>query len=202
MTSRTTLSLRLSLVIALAVGCDLGVYDHTGDGAPPADPDAEPGSPDAAPGSPDAAPGSPDAAPGSPDAAPGSPDANTGDCDDVVSSVPSGYHKKGQPCLPCHDVAVGSLPAFTMAGTLYTDSAGSTTIAGATVHALDNLGHDITMVTTDNGNFWSTDSVSFPVTVRASMCPDNASMISSVSSSGADCNTSGCHGAGSRIHLP
>ncbi len=178
------------------IGCDLGVYEHRAD-ADLAGADADPAAPDARPGAADARPGSPDAQPGSPDA------SFSATCDDQVSPVADGYHKRGTACLAgCHDNAYGSLPPFTLAGTLYSDAAGTATISGATLHAVDNYGNDVTIVTTDNGNFWTTGAVTFPVSMRASMCPDDSSMSAPVNSSGADCNAGGCHASGSRIHLP
>jgi len=89
---------------------------------------------------------------------------------------------------------------MTVAGTLYSDAAGTASLAGATIHFTDADGVSLTAVTADNGNFWLRDAVTFPVNAYASLCPDTANMPNAIEASGADCN--GCHGAGSRIHLP
>ncbi len=189
-----------ALLVAGLLACEIGVgYPDDSfapgevDGASAATVDASAASPDAT------SPDTTDAGSGpSGDAA--VPDAAPTDCDEQVSPVGDGYHYQGAPCLPCHDRSYGSLPAFTIAGTLYSDSSGSDAVPGATIRAIDDDGRTINMITTNNGNFWSTESVAFPVTVRASMCPDTRYMPEPVAASGADCSS--CHSSGSRMHLP
>jgi len=202
----------LTLLLCAACGsllaCEMGQItepvtadaNSTSPDAGPGDVDADLGAPDAAPGAPDATPGAPDANLSAPDAQVFTPDAQPA-CDDPVTPVGDGFHKAGQPCMPCHEnQAYGSLPPFTLSGTLYNGKTSTTGVPGATIHVLDANGDDITLVTTNNGSFWATQQIAFPVKVRASRCPDDMSMPNQVAASGKGCNT--CHTAGSRIHLP
>jgi hypothetical protein len=116
-------------------------------------------------------------------------------CIDPVA-VTSGHHNAGEDCMACH-ASFGSR-TWTVAGTLYDSAAGTAPIAGATVEVIDANGQVVRMPTADNGNFWTTQPVALPLTVRASKCPDDVPMQGAASSG--SCN--GCHGAGSRIHLP
>jgi len=122
-------------------------------------------------------------------------------CKNKVTSYGSGHHNAGQDCMQCHG-------DFGLAGTLYTTATGSTAIAGATITVKDASGQMFDMVTQANGNFYTFNSVAFPVQVWASECQISQTaqmMVSQVqSSSGGGCNMSGCHrttGQG-HIHLP
>jgi hypothetical protein len=129
------------------------------------------------------------------------PDAASVPCADPVANVGGGEHNPGQACVACHAADGG--PDFTLAGTLYADPGGVTPLAGATIVVIDAGGASIEMVTQSNGNFWTSEPLTFPVHVSATRCPDTTPMVSAVSS--ADCNAGGCHATGSstgRIHLP
>ncbi len=122
-------------------------------------------------------------------------------CKNQVSSYGSGHHNPGQDCMQCHS-------DFSVAGTLYTTATGSTAIAGATITIKDGSGQTEDLVTQANGNFYSFNSHSFPITVWASDCQVSQTaqmMVSQVqASSNGGCNMSGCHrttGQG-HIHLP
>ncbi len=175
-----------ALVVVGVAACS-GIMEETG-ALVAGDPDAGSTSPA------DADPAAPDADPSAPDAA-GQVDPP---CAELASSIGAGYHKPGDTCLPCHNG--GNVSEMTLAGTLYVDSAGSAPLAGATIHLIDANGVEITLVTTDNGNFWARDPIAFPVRAYASLCPDIPQMTDPVAATGADCN--GCHGGGSRIHVP
>jgi len=71
-------------------------------------------------------------------------------------------------------------------------------VVGANLELTDAKGQQITLHTADNGNFYTTQAVTFPHTVRASKCPDSAEMPGSAPVG--SCNT--CHDATMRIHLP
>jgi hypothetical protein len=159
--------------------------DTSGDGVDAAPDDTSPG-PDA----------STDPATGNPDA--GSQVA----CDDPVQTNQSGEHNPGRPCLKCHDGGGGEAPTFTLGGTLYSDTAGTAPVTGATIRVIDANGEEITMVSARNGNFWTSQQMAFPVQVRASRCPDTQPMSSPVDQAGGDCNQAGCHDADFRVHLP
>jgi hypothetical protein len=87
---------------------------------------------------------------------------------------------------------------MTIAGTLYGDSAGTSRVGGATIVVTGSDGAEIRMATGPDGNFYSNQALSLPAHARASKCPDDQTMVSSVTAGG--CNS--CHVAGMRIHLP
>jgi hypothetical protein len=109
-----------------------------------------------------------------------------------------GHHNAGAACLGCH-VAGGEAAGFpwTVSGTLYA-SGGGAAIAGATIEVVGADGETLRLVTATNGNFYTGTAVAFPLAVRASACPSDASMVGPAQSG--DCN--GCHGGSMRVHLP
>ena len=119
-------------------------------------------------------------------------------CRDRVTLVGDGHHNAGQNCQNgCHN------HGFTLSGTLYTTANGGAPVVGATITIKDADGFTYEAVSQQNGNFYSSSGMTFPVTVVASMCPDVKPMIAPIAASGG-CNRSGCHvvGAAGRIHLP
>jgi hypothetical protein len=120
-------------------------------------------------------------------------------CIPAATTLPNGQHNAGNDCMGCHKSG-GSASSFawTVAGTLYTGASSSSAIASATIRVTDSKGKVVDLVTASNGNFYTSTSLSFPLKVQASKCPDSAAM-SSQPSSGA-CNS--CHNSGFRIHLP
>jgi hypothetical protein len=117
----------------------------------------------------------------------------TGDC--------TGGGMPGDDCLMCHHQ--GGATAYTFAGTAY-DAMGMTPLGGATIHLQDEVGNTATAVTHANGNFYSVGGfVMYPAKAFATLCPDVMAMVGPVDmSTGANCNTAGCHSAGFRIHIP
>jgi hypothetical protein len=125
------------------------------------------------------------------------------DCDQpVVSGLPSGEHRAGENCLDCHDGGGSGAPKWTVAGTIYTSLTGGTALPGATIHLTDAGGTDIILVSAQNGNFWTQETVVFPIRVRASSCPDDRPMGGQVLETGASCNQGGCHDSDMRVSLP
>jgi hypothetical protein len=122
--------------------------------------------------------------------------ADSGACINAVASPGSGKHHPGEDCLGCHD---NQGPAFTIAGTLFTGLATTTPVSGATIEVTDANGKVIKLPTYNNGNFYTTTAVKFPLKVHATQCPANLPMVGSVAQG--SCNTSGCHTTGMRIHL-
>lgn len=122
------------------------------------------------------------------------PADGSGDC--------TGGGKPGDDCLMCHHQGGGATP-FTFAGTLY-DRTGMTPVANATIYLQDQFGNIATALTHVQGNFFSTDGyVMYPAKAFATLCPDVVGMTGPVdATTGANCNTAGCHTAGFRIHLP
>jgi hypothetical protein len=180
---RSPLPLALPIALWLA-GCELG-GEYQSEAQMPSDP----GAPDADPAAPDAVP-----APDAPVAA---------NCAQPVLGVPSGEHNAGLPCQPCHGPG-GGAPRWSLGGTLYTSATGTSPLAGATIRVTDANGLTLDLASAANGNFWTSTPVVFPITVAATLCPDNVPMISQVAAPG-DCNSAGCHSAAApagRIHLP
>lgn len=120
-------------------------------------------------------------------------------CKPAVATVGDGHHNAGQDCQGgCHD------HGFSLSGTLYNSAAGIAPMIGATVTIVDKNNKSVDAVSQKNGNFYTTEILVFPVTVKASACPDHVDMVGSiVAKSG--CNSVGCHtpnvGQGV-IHLP
>ncbi len=96
----------------------------------------------------------------------------------------------------------GEGPPFTFGGTLFADSGGSTPLAGGTFHLIDANGTDVIVVSQMNGNFWSTELVTFPVLAFGSLCPDVKPMIAPIRETDGSCNKGGCHTSGFRMHVP
>jgi hypothetical protein len=101
--------------------------------------------------------------------------------------------------MGCHNNLSAALK-WTVAGTLYTDAAGTAPVGGATIR-VRGTGGAVQIVTATNGNFFTTQAVTLPTaaaSVDASKCPALAQMQAAVTTG--SCNS--CHGAGFRIHLP
>lgn len=122
-------------------------------------------------------------------------------CDQPQATMSDGYHHPGEDCLMCHYQG-GEGPPFTFGGTLFADSGGTTPLAGATFHLIDAMGTDVIVVSQLNGNFWSTDLVTFPVVAFGSLCPDVKPMIAPLGETDGSCNRAGCHTSGFRLHVP
>ena len=121
----------------------------------------------------------------------------TNNCIKLSSPPTSGHHNAGQACLGCHNGNGATL--FTFAGTLYNAATGGSTIAGATIEVIDSAGTTARIVTSSNGNFYTSQSLTPPFTTRASGCPNDIAMQSKATG---DCNSSGCHSSAMRVHLP
>ncbi len=114
-------------------------------------------------------------------------------CADGLTTTDKGPHHDGDTCMGCHG---GSIPpTLGLAGTLYSDKAGTAPVAGATIHILDADGKSVELVTALNGNFWTEEPVTLPLTTWASTCPTSTAMPTLANS--VDCNS--CHVAGSRM---
>jgi hypothetical protein len=132
------------------------------------------------------------------------PDAGmqTPACKNKVTSYGSGHHNPGQNCMSsCHN------HGFTLAGTLYSSATGGTAVAGASITVKDSTGAMFDIVTQSNGNFYTSQSVHFPVTVYASECQISQMsqvMTDSIATGQGGCSMTGCHttSAQGRIHLP
>ena len=72
-------------------------------------------------------------------------------------------HRPGQPCLLCHDGALGDPPAFSLAGTIYQVPSSTFPETGATVSFTDATGTTRSTTTNSVGNFYLTPSQWSPV---------------------------------------
>jgi hypothetical protein len=136
------------------------------------------------------------------DAQPRDGDAGAIECVERATGVPSGTHFPGAACQGCHGPGgAGNAPRFTLAGTLFQGASGTAARAEATITVVDGAGKTFELPSAQNGNFWTSENVVFPVRVHASLCPDAVPMEAEVAAPG-DCNAGGCHTSGSQIHLP
>jgi hypothetical protein len=125
-------------------------------------------------------------------------------CVPIGGANGSGEHNAGLNCMTagCHDPG-GEGPTFTLGGTLYTSVAGTAPQPGALITVRDAANVELQLRTAQNGNFWTGQALTFPLTVAANGCPDVTPMIATVATTGAGCNTTACHDAATnRIHLP
>jgi hypothetical protein len=122
-------------------------------------------------------------------------------CDEAATPASDGHHHPGEDCLMCHHQG-GEGPPYTFAGTVYDGPGGTTPKPGVTFHLIDALGTDVIVTSQTNGNFWSTDLVTFPVVAFGSLCPDVVPMLTPLGELDGSCNTSGCHTSGFRVHVP
>jgi len=122
-------------------------------------------------------------------------------CDSPATAVDDGHHNAGEDCAMCHHQG-GDGPPFTFAGTLYDASGGARPLAGASFHLIDANGTDVIVTTQTNGNFWSSELVSFPLRAFGSLCPDVVPMRAALADADGSCNRSGCHTSGFRLHIP
>ncbi|MGZ3428652.1 MAG: hypothetical protein ACXVCV_18495 [Polyangia bacterium] len=113
-------------------------------------------------------------------------------------SSPSGHHNAGQECQGCHAPG-GGAPTFYLGGTLYSAVTGGAAVAGATINVTDAAGKSVKIVSANNGNFWTTMTLTFPIKVGASLCPSTLPMASAVAGNGT-CNN--CHNSTFRVHVP
>lgn len=77
-------------------------------------------------------------------------------------------HRPGQPCLVCHDGAMGDPPRFNIAGTVYRTQGALLASEGATVSLVDADGSSIQLATNAAGNFYATPAEydpTFPIQV-------------------------------------
>ena len=112
-----------------------------------------------------------------------------GACESNSATRPNGNHNPGQGCLNaggCHGANPGST-VFTIGGTQYTTAAGTTPAPGATIFIGTQK-----LIVADNGNFYTTNPVTFPTTTKASLCPDTKPMIGPLNAA-ADGNCNNCH---------
>ena len=86
-----------------------------------------------------------------------------------ASNVRQGpLHRPGQPCLLCHDGAIGDPQRFSIAGTVYETPGAQVAVNGATVSLVDAHGTTVGLATNAAGNFYATPAQydpAFPIQV-------------------------------------
>jgi hypothetical protein len=135
-------------------------------------------------------------------AAPATPDPN---CIQAATPTLDGHHNAGAACLTCHDGNTAGATKFTAAGTVYDALTGGNAVSGATVELVDANGTKVSIATASTGapgNWYTSAALVFPLKVRASKCPADRPMVSSVNAGGGNCATAGCHEARMQIHVP
>ncbi len=124
-------------------------------------------------------------------------DAYLGPCKPNVPNVGDGNHNPGQDCQgPCHD------HGFRASGTLFNAPGSWTPFVGATITITDATGKLSYPVSTQNGNFYTYDDLTYPISIVVSSCPSIVAMQQKVMTK-TGCNDSACHGGSQgHIHLP
>jgi hypothetical protein len=103
-------------------------------------------------------------------------------------------HRPGQPCLVCHDGAIGDPGQFSVAGTVFETAGSAAPVNGATINLMDVRGSTHTARTNEAGNFYITPSEwtpTYPMTVTVS--PPSGSPIAMYSLISRDGACAGCH---------
>jgi hypothetical protein len=106
---------------------------------------------------------------------------------------PGPQHRPGQPCLLCHDGALGDPAEFSIAGTVYLRPTGVEPAQGATVELKAADGASFEVVTNRAGNFYvSPDQFSpkFPLQTTVALQGRNVAMLTNI---GRDGSCAGCH---------
>jgi hypothetical protein len=118
-------------------------------------------------------------------------------CKNPATPPNDGHHNTGKSCFDnCHN------HGFTLAGTLYTNDTGNTGFSGATITVTDSNNQTINIVTSLNGNFYTSQPMAYPVLVMASSCPSATKMNVAVASTGRACNSCHLGGTSMQMHLP
>ena len=102
-------------------------------------------------------------------------------------------HRPGQPCLLCHDGAIGDPPAFSVAGTVFQNAGDTAALESATVTLTGSDGASYGATTNAAGNFYLTPSEftpKYPLRVSVAWGGTTVTMRSHIGWAGA-CAT--CH---------
>lgn len=110
-------------------------------------------------------------------------------CQNAVTApadIPDGHHFPGQDCMgSCHD------HGFTLGGTLLKQD--KSVYPGGIITVIDANQKTVHITAGNNGNFYTSEPLVFPLTTYASACPDVAPMISTVKEGEGGCAKGGCH---------
>jgi hypothetical protein len=109
--------------------------------------------------------------------------------------------RPGEDCQRCHGGGSGKGGRiWTFAGTVYAaaDAAADAGVLDARVHVTDANGWSFMLRTNAAGNFYSAESVTFPLKICIERGGAEQCQVSAITSGA--CNS--CHGAGNRIWVP
>jgi len=102
----------------------------------------------------------------------------------------------GADCLACHDGSGGGedrvveeAPLWTAAGTLFSDLDGTEGVSGATVRITDSTGTTVELTTSSKGNFYTSRSLTPPLSAEIETAAGTVSMSAAVDTGA--CNS--CH---------
>jgi hypothetical protein len=112
---------------------------------------------------------------------------------DPSGARPGPTHRPGQPCLLCHDGALGDPQEFSIAGTVYQNAADKQPARNAVIELKSADGSRVTFTTNAAGNFYAAAqrySPKYPLEVSVSYQSQTVSMTSVV---GRDGSCAGCH---------
>lgn len=114
-------------------------------------------------------------------------------------------HRPGQPCITCHDGAIGDPNEFSVAGTVFVTADALTPAVGATVTLTNADGTAYALRANQAGNFYASPrelSLVFPVRVKVSYQGVDVQMSSTIGRAGscADCHFDPA-GPGSAGHI-
>jgi hypothetical protein len=127
-----------------------------------------------------------------------------GGCACAQVTQDTGHHNPGMDCLTCHRGQQPTAPLWTLAGTIFQEPLIGTPAVGATIRIRQGNGTTVTLVSAENGNFYTDATLVFPISIEASKCPDTMAMPVTLPGPTVSCNN--CHvtggQAGERIHLP
>jgi hypothetical protein len=102
-------------------------------------------------------------------------------------------HRPGQPCLVCHDGALGDPNAFSVAGTIFVNADDLTPADGASVNLTSSNGAEIRTTANAAGNFYllpSQYTPAYPMKVDVEYRNIVVKMVSNI---GRDGSCAGCH---------
>jgi hypothetical protein len=103
-------------------------------------------------------------------------------------------HRPGQPCLLCHDGALGDPDAFSMAGTVFQDANSLTPLDGAILTLENADGTTVTATTNAAGNFYlnaNQYTPRYPVRVKSIVSGTTSILMQSHIGGNGSC--AGCH---------
>ena len=102
-------------------------------------------------------------------------------------------HRPGQPCLVCHDGALGDAREFSVAGTVFQRLSDREPVAGAQVTLVGSDGSTFEATTNEAGNFYVQPSEWTPIFPMRTSVAWQGEMIPMHTNVGRDGSCAGCH---------